>query len=1398
MTQFPARNLESFQSARALARSLAWEYWMDAEGRLGEVSAACFDVCGYAAEEFLADPDLWQRILTPASRARWQAHLDSLGQAPATGLHAPLELALIARDGRTCWVEHRCQPLLDADNRVRGWQGINLDISARKEVELALAREKRLHATLRAFNQALIQTDDQDALLATLCRVAVETGGLLGCVIATWSEADAALRARVWSGIGEADVARMPLVATSEVVAESARASAPLRAWDERRIEVCNDCASAASDSAWDRWIQSLGVQACCHHPFRAGRQPTDAPLGVVSYLVADARVLDRELIELLDQLTADLSFGIGYLRQRAQDARMQADIARRKIRLDALFQASPVGITLVRERRILEVNDRLCELTGYSRDQLLDQSTRLFYVSEQAFVASGEALYPRLRARGEARIETELRCKNGEILEAALCLAPLDPADPDQGTIATVLDMTASRRDRVLLETRLALSKHSREADLDAVYQTTAAAAERITLSREAAVRALGEEPVLAAPVWPAAEAGRSLPLWREAARQNAALKCNERTPDGGPWAAVPLTLQGQIVAVLAVSGKEADYTDADLNRLQQLASMAAESIEAIHAAQALRAGEERYRIAIQASRDGIWDWDIRSGRVDVNSRYLTMLGYLPEPASLSFTRWRGLVHPDDMDRMMAVVERGMSSESGFEAEYRLQHQSGHWHWVFARGRVIERDAAGAARRMAGIHIDIDARKQAELAASEARQWLEVALAGGEMGLYEVDLVKGSGRVDAHYLAMLGYAPDEIVMDVSTWQAMMHPDDRAHMDAKVAEMIDGQLDQAESEYRMRHRSGDWRWILDRARVYSRDEQGRAVRSGGIHLDITARKAAEERLRLAARVFESTSEGIVITDLDGRIQDVNQAFVNITGYRLAEVKGQTPALLRSGRHDDAFYAELWRDLDQKRFWQGEIWNRRKDGEVYPEWLTISAVVDDEGHATHYVGVFTDITSLRQSQDRLDFLAHHDPLTTLPNRTLLLDRLELAVARARRENRAMAVLFIDLDGFKRVNDNLGHATGDLLLTQAAERMRARLRRGDTLGRLGGDEFLMLLEKDVEDGAAVTVADLLLKLLAEPITIAGHEIFISASIGISLFPQDGEDAQTLLAHADLAMYQAKALGRGRQAFYAPELSQKAELQFGIERALRGALVRGEFFLLYQPQVRLADGRLLGVEALLRWRHPELGVMEPAQFLPAAERFGLMAEIGRWVLREAAGQLGQWRAAGVRIPKLAINGCLSELSHGDFIPMLREVLDAAKLTPGDVEIELLGRVFLDAGDQVRANLAALREMGVRLAMDNFGVDGGNLADLARWQVDCLKLDRSLIAAAAEEASVAAVCRAIFQLGRALGFDVIAEGVENQAQARLLQRQGCKLAQGWLFTQPMLAADLPGWGEG
>jgi diguanylate cyclase (GGDEF)-like protein/PAS domain S-box-containing protein len=556
---------------------------------------------------------------------------------------------------------------------------------------------------------------------------------------------------------------------------------------------------------------------------------------------------------------------------------------------------------------------------------------------------------------------------------------------------------------------------------------------------------------------------------------------------------------------------------------------------------------------------------------------------------------------------------------------------------------------------------------------------------------------------------------------------------------------------------------------------------------------------AQQALRQHARVFESTSEGVVITDAQGRILAVNRSFISITGYSESEVLGQNPRMFSSGRHDREFYRQMWDALAASGQWRGEIWNRRKNGEVYPEWLTISAVIEPDGQTSHYVAVFSDISQIKRTQERLDFLAHHDALTGLPNRLLCQDRLDRAVRSARREGKQVALLFLDLDGFKDVNDTLGHAAGDRLLQVVSDRLVKRLRDSDTLARLGGDEFLIVLQGDTGAADAAAAADACLHLLAQPVRIRGHEIYLSGSIGISLFPGDGEDPETLLASADLAMYRAKSEGRNTYQFYVPEMTARAVERQQMENALRGALKRGELEVHYQAQVELAEGRLCGVEALARWVHPSLGTIQPGRFVSIAEGIGVVAEIDEWVLAEACRQLADWRASGFGVARVAVNCSRQSLERGTLVPAVRRVLEGSSLPPGDLELEITESAIMQNRPRVLAALGDLHALGVRLAVDDFGTGHSALGRLNRIPIDRIKIDASFIRDIGRDAKAEAVARALAGLGQDLGLEVLAEGVERVDQVQLLLSEGCRYAQGYLFGPPMDPAALRAvWGPG
>jgi diguanylate cyclase (GGDEF)-like protein/PAS domain S-box-containing protein len=546
-------------------------------------------------------------------------------------------------------------------------------------------------------------------------------------------------------------------------------------------------------------------------------------------------------------------------------------------------------------------------------------------------------------------------------------------------------------------------------------------------------------------------------------------------------------------------------------------------------------------------------------------------------------------------------------------------------------------------------------------------------------------------------------------------------------------------------------------------------------------------KEADEKLRQAAKVFESTSEGIILTDLDGDIVAVNRAFTDITGYAEAEVMGRNPRLLQSGRHDVNFYFELWSGLLNRGVWQGEIWNRRKSGEVYPQWLTLSMVKDAGGAATHYVGVFSDISQVKDAQSRLDFLAHHDPLTRLPNRTLLHDRLDHGLQQARRDGAQLALLFLDLDRFKNVNDTLGHPVGDEMLQSVAQRINEEIRAGDTLARLGGDEFVLLLESDADAHGAALVARKLLDLFAAPQHVGGHELVITASIGISLYPGDGEDADTLLKNADRAMYEAKSRGRNTYQFFEPSLSAGVLERLVMESALRGALGRRELMLHYQPQVDLRSRALVGVEALARWQHPELGTVSPVQFIPLAEEMGIIGEIGAWVLKETCRQLVDWEARGWKVPRAAVNLSVQQVEREVLVTEVSTTLTESGLDAHRLELEVTESMIMRQPEQAQEALRELMNLGVQLALDDFGTGYSSMAYLKRLSLHRLKIDQSFVRDIGRDSRSEAIIRAVIALARGLRLETVAEGVEEEHQAAFLEAAGCDVAQGYLFSRPV-----------
>jgi len=552
---------------------------------------------------------------------------------------------------------------------------------------------------------------------------------------------------------------------------------------------------------------------------------------------------------------------------------------------------------------------------------------------------------------------------------------------------------------------------------------------------------------------------------------------------------------------------------------------------------------------------------------------------------------------------------------------------------------------------------------------------------------------------------------------------------------------------------------------------------------------VVRRKRAEDELLQAAMVFENATEGVVITDRDVRIVKVNRAITEITGYEAQELLGVDPRIWRSERQDRAFFQAMWAVLHEKGEWRGEIWNRHKNGAIFPCWQTIRTMRNDQGEVAHYISILTDISTVKESQAHAEYLAHHDPLTDLPNRRLLYVRLEHALEKAHRNTLQVGVIFLDLDRFKHINDSLGHPAGDALLQQVATRLRARIRDTDTLGRLGGDEFTLILEELSAPQEAGVVAQKILDAFSAPFELCGEFLHVSPSLGISLYPEDGRDAETLMKNADIAMYRAKEAGRNTYRFYTPEYTACAVERVRLEADLRRALARQEFVLYFQPQFDLNSGTLIGAEALIRWRHPELGLVLPDHFIPLAEETGLIVPIGEWVLDATCAQLQTWREAGVAMPRIAINVAGKQLRDKDFYTGLRRRLDALGGRADWLAIEITEGIIMEQAERGVDMLRRLQEMGIELALDDFGTGSSSLGHLKRLPLTCIKIDRRFIQDLPASQDARCIATAIIGLSKGLQLKVLAEGVETEAQRRFLIDAGCDAAQGYLFGHPVPA---------
>lgn len=642
----------------------------------------------------------------------------------------------------------------------------------------------------------------------------------------------------------------------------------------------------------------------------------------------------------------------------------------------------------------------------------------------------------------------------------------------------------------------------------------------------------------------------------------------------------------------------------------------------------------------------------------------------------------------------------------------------------------------------------------------------------------------------------ILGHAAEDFISGELKFSTLIHPDDIDIVTSTVDNFIQHNEGFFEIEYRLIDSDGNYHWLFQHAMLAKgRSDESRSFI--GYVLDITERKESEQQLKLAATAMES-SVAISIADPRGNILRVNEAFTEITGYDAEEIIGKNSSILSSGKHDKAFFQRLWNALIDEGYWEGEIWNKKKSGELFPEWISIAAVKDSAGVTTHFVSTFQDISERKLAEQRIEQLAYFDPLTNLPNRRLYFDRLTQELVHAKRLNNFGAVMFVDLDRFKQINDSLGHDIGDRVLVETAKRLKDVLREGDTASRLGGDEFVALIpnlgtELEMAYLNAGKVADKLFSELSRPYVLPSRELIVTASIGIILFPDEQVSAEDVMKQADIAMYQAKESGRNSYYFYRPSMQQEIEDRYELEQQLNLALKERQFILYYQPKIDV-DGNIVGAEALVRWNHPERGLVFPNDFIPAAENSQLIIPLSEQIIQIAATDLTLWCEHNLVDEQfvLSINISASHFAQDEFEESIvgNLVLKGAELSR--IELELTEGVVIKDFDKTIEKMSALSDLGIRFSIDDFGTGYSSLQYLHRLPINTLKIDRAFVKDVVTDSGSQVITKTIISMGRNLGLELIAEGVENTQQRQFLEDHGCFQYQGYLFSRPLSEPDF------
>jgi len=858
-----------------------------------------------------------------------------------------------------------------------------------------------------------------------------------------------------------------------------------------------------------------------------------------------------------------------------------------------------------------------------------------------------------------------------------------------------------------------------------------------------------------------------------------------------GACWSQPIRSTKGKVLGTFTIYHRNTHQpTAANLSLIEQAAYLASIAIEQNNKDFALKSSELRFRQLFQSIPSiAVQGYDSEGKTCYWNDASEKLYGYSADEA-IGQSLFDLIVPPamqsGAREKMQQVFESGSSTPP---SELTLMAKDGGEVNVLSSHAYIH--VPGQSAEMFCIDIDLTERKQLEEALQIDREFYQAITDNGMALIWMSGLDKGSFYFNRPWLEFTGRSLEQ--EQGNGWTEGVHSDDFDHCLAIYQAAFDNQ-EKFSMVYRLRRYDGEYRWIIDNG-MPRYGNNGEFIGYVGHCLDITEGKQAEEKLKLAANVFTHAREGITITDAEGAIIDVNDTFTYTTGYSREEVIGKNSRILQSGRQSPEFYADMWKSLLEEGYWVGEVWNRRKNGEVYAEMKTISAVRDAQGTTTHYVALCTDITPMKEYQEQLEHIAHYDVLTNLPNRSLLADRLTQTMLQCQRRHQSLAVVFLDLDGFKAVNDKQGHDVGDELLIVIAQRMKEALREGDTLARFGGDEFVAVLADLVKVEDCEPVLERLLLAASEPVLVGESVLQVSASVGVTIYPQDGAEADQLLRHADQAMYVAKQAGKNRYHLFDTAQDDVVKIQRENIGDIRSALDRREFELYYQPKVNMHTGEVVGVEALIRWQHPVRGLRPPLEFLPVIEDHDISLEVGEWVIDTALTQIGYWRAKGLHF-SISVNISAYQLQQTDFPHRLAALLAAHSETPPEcLELEVLETSGLSDIGHVSSIMHACRDLGVHFALDDFGTGYSSLTYLRHLPVSLIKIDQSFVRDMLVDPEDLAIVKGVVGLAKSFNREVIAEGVETIEHGTALLQLGCELAQGFGIARPMPANEIPTW---